>query len=248
MSQFIVTISACPRVRVAMGRNEHITARVLGPMYRDAVIAEMHASVRNAVTVQLNNQEKAITNGVEVRLGRAVRSGMGFGAVTNRAMSYMFELRDAVNEVIRTFVPPPEAWVDDAPIAPPPGVDPVSETEAVINEPAGSRQVVEGAVPNFAPLNFVPPATPPQLTDEHVHALAVAAQSAHYPSLVNEIEHAAPAYIDDAKAFAAMFNKALKIIGQLFPLPPLDVQQGAQNYQSPPPPLQRVPDHTEPSA
>ncbi len=104
MSQFVVTISAKPRVRIAKGRCERITARVLGQMYRDAVIAEMSETVRKAVIIHLNSNEKAVTNGVEVRLGSVVR-GMGFGAVTNRGMAYMFELRDAVNEVIRTFEP-----------------------------------------------------------------------------------------------------------------------------------------------
>ncbi len=95
MSQFVVTISACPRRRgfVAMGahRSEHIPARVLGPMYRDAVIAEMSETVRTAVAIQLNSNEEAWANGLEVRLGSAVR-GMRFGEVTNLGMSYMFEL------------------------------------------------------------------------------------------------------------------------------------------------------------
>jgi hypothetical protein len=208
MSQFVVTISACPRRRafVAMGayRCESISARVLGQMYRDAVIAEMHGTVRAAVAIHLNSNEGAVTNGVEVRVGNAAR-GMGFGAVTNRGMSYMFELRDAVNEVIRTFEPPPEAWVDDVAIAPPPGVPSMTEAEAQITAAllAGMPAIV---------------AAPPQLGDSHVQALATAAQGAHYPDTINEIETAAPQYINDAKSFIAMFNAAIGILSQLFPV------------------------------
>jgi hypothetical protein len=208
VSQFVVTISACPcrRAFVAMGayRCESISARILGQMYRDAVIAEMHGSVRAAVAIHLNSNEEAVTNGVEVRLGNAVR-GMGFGAVTNRGMSYMLELRDAVNEVIRTFEPPREAWVDDVAIAPPPGVPSMTEAEAPTTDAQSEGMPASGAAP-------------PQLGDSHVQALATAAQVAHYPGIINAIEGAAPQYINDAKSFIAMFNAAIGILSQMFPV------------------------------
>src|SRR5258708_12659934 len=158
MSQFVVTISACPRRRgfVAMGahRSEHIPARVLGPMYRDAVIAEMSETVRTAVAIKLNSNEEAWANGLEVRLGSAVR-GMRFGEVTNLGMSYMFELRDAVNEVIRTFEPPPEAWVDDMTVAAPPGVASMSPNESptIPPEPAPPQ-------PHHTHIHTLPPPSP----------------------------------------------------------------------------------------
>ncbi len=59
---------------------------------------------------------------------------------------------------------------------------------------------------------------PPQLDESHIHALATAAQGAHYPStVIAEIEQAAPQYIGEAKSFIAMFNMALGILSQLFP-------------------------------
>jgi len=169
----------------------------------------MHETVRQVVAIQLNSNEEAVTNGVEIRLGSAIR-GMGFGAVTNCGMSYMFELRDAVNEVIRTFEPPPEAWVDDAtPIKAPPGEAPMSLNQG---SPA-----VGGAAP-------------PQLDETHIHALAAAAQIAHFPG--PEIQQAAPQYINDAKSFIAMFNAALGILSQLFPGP-------GRPAPTPPPPNQQ---------
>ena len=60
-------------------------------------------------------------------------------------------------------------------------------------------------------------ASTPQLDESHILPLAVAAQGAHYPNLINQIETAAPQYINDAKSFLAMFNAALGILSQLFP-------------------------------
>src|SRR5258708_33739556 len=83
---------------------------------------------------------------------------------------------------------------------------------------------------------------PPQLDETHIHALATAAQGAHYPSLViAEIEQAAPQYIGEARSFLAMFNAALGMLSQLFPArlpagsfvgPPPNPQANAKQQQA----------------
>lgn len=140
---FLVTVTACPIKRdvIAMGRHSRafIPAHDLAPLYREAILAEMHPTVAKEVSVSCRGDESAATPGIEVRLGRSVRN-LGFGAVTNRGMSYMFQLRDAVDEVIRTFVPPAEAWIEE-------------ETTPMADEstaPSGVRRLEEEHVPILA--------------------------------------------------------------------------------------------------
>lgn len=73
---------------------------------------------------------------------------------------------------------------------------------------AGSANIQSGV--GLAPGPASPSAP---LTDEHINELAKVAQAAHNAELVaEEIIQVAPQYINDAKAFIAMFNRAFTII------------------------------------
>lgn len=75
---------------------------------------------------------------------------------------------------------------------------------------AGSANIQSGDKQAPGPAPTSPPAP---LTDEHIDQFAKVAQAAHNAELVaEEIIQVAPQYINDAKAFIAMFNQAFAIL------------------------------------
>lgn len=211
MAQFDVLITAGALVR---GTHMVPADRIL-PMYRAAVLAEMHPTVKDAVSVSTAVAPPAEGKRafVEVKLGKAVKN-MGFGAVTNFGMSYMFALRDAVNAVIENFEPPEEAWVDALETPP---------QQEKLPMPQEANTV--GGVPLM----------PPQLDEVHLHTLAIAAQKAHFPDL-QQIEQAAPQYFAEAKSFMAMLNAAFNILsGIISPPAASQTEAGLPPNQNPAP-------------
>jgi hypothetical protein len=212
MGQFVIDITACP----IRGVGKHIPADVVARLYRDAVTAEMSESVKRAVIINSRGDDTALTDGLKVRLSTAAKRQV-FGAVTNKGMSYMFQLRDAVAEVIRMFVPPAEAWVAD-PVAPHPlflfllGVLPM---EASTSDQAQASTAISSASTTSSPVSGKPP-VPGKLDESHIPTVATAIQAFHFPHIpIEEIINPSSVYINEAKSFIAALNAVVDIFSQL---------------------------------
>ena len=201
MGQFVINITACPIRRGA----RRVSAGVLAVLYKAAVLAEMHESVKQVVTVNSRGDEDAKTDGIQVRLSTSAKR-QTYGAITTKGQAYMFQLRDAVEEVIRSFVPPLEAWVDDQ-AAPHPLVQLLF---GVLSMPEATADA-----PAQASASAAPPATL-KLDASHVPQIAAAIHSFHFPHIpIDEITNPSATFIDDAKSFVAAFNAVLGIFEQL---------------------------------
>lgn len=62
--------------------------------------------------------------------------------------------------------------------------------------------------------------------EDHAEPIARALQAVHYPDLVDELETVAPQYINEAKGFIAMLNKALSLLGEMLPARHIDETTG----------------------
>jgi hypothetical protein len=223
---------------------QRIASESLGVLYADAIRAEMHETVAKAVRLvvfpasglETSNWSRWVgENGraiVEVAISADVKQRLGAGAVTNRGMSFMFELRDAVLAVINAVKPPEGAWQADR-------VKPRKEPHM------NDTTTTDGAALQSAAHPDLPQLSP----DLHAMDIARAAVGVHYPNAVaalaanpdNEdtlayVEARAQSYLSDAKAFIAMFNTALNLLSAIIP---------PSTATLPVPPPNPVPEHGE---
>ena len=228
---------------------KHVPADVCGALYTEAVWAEMHETVREAVkittwTSAVNEnywaglmRERNSRALVEVTLAKSIKARLGGSAITNRGMSYMFQLRDDILAVINGVEPPEGAWVADSQEPQQIGEgSPMDENTS--NLPAGRSDPDEG-VPARAGNGY--PVMPQLRPDDHAQALALAAATAHHPMVdPAQVERNAQNYLGEAKAFIAMFNTAISLLQGLIPSP-----AGRNPAPMPPPNPQASPAHAQ---